>query len=162
MKTSQFFRFAGIFTALILVTGVAISGNNRGRFYQNNGQCINQISGLNQDQRTKITVLQQEHQKVMDELRQKRRSTTDFTQKEQVREEMNAEVLNYRNNVRSLLNASQQAQFDAFASSRGNQKNFTGQGGQRQGRGKGQGKGQGPGNCGFNGLNGPGPGVCIN
>lgn len=115
MKTSFISRFAGILFALALTSGIAFSGNDysgRGRNNAANATCVNRISGLTQKQKVQITDLRNNHQNAMNALREQRRSTTDLTQKDQIRKEMDTAVASHKSAVRALLNADQQAQFD--------------------------------------------------
>lgn len=140
MKTSFVSRFAGIFFALILTTGFAFSGNDYtggGRNNTTNATCVNRISGLTQEQKDQITNLRNSHQSVMNDLREKRRSTTDLAQKDQIRKEMDTVVANHRNAVRGLLNADQQKQYDQLARNGSGQQYGNGQGKQWRGSGSG-------------------------
>lgn len=135
MRTNRIKRFAGIFLALTVTTATAFSASNpqgKGRNKANGGTCINQISGLSQDQKVQITTMETTHQATMNTLRDKRQATTDATQKDQIRKEMDTEVSTHRSAVRALLNADQQKQFDQIARNGGTQQNFSNQGkGQR-------------------------------
>lgn len=118
MKTNFSLRFAGIFFALLLTTTFAFSGNDysgRGRNRGSNALCINRISGLTQEQKVQINDLRNNHQTVMDNLRQERRSTTDLNRKDQIGKQMDTQVSNHRNAMRALLNTDQQAQYDRLA-----------------------------------------------
>lgn len=139
MNTNRVKRFAGLLVALTVATTTAISGNNPGRV-RCNGTCFNQISNLSVDQKDQISKLRTEHQKNMDQLREKRRSTVDVSVKNQIGEEMNAENQKYRTIVKSLLTPDQQNQF----TSQGKGKN-QGRGNGSCGKGKGKGKGNGTG-----------------
>lgn len=147
MRTNRMKRFAGLVFALTVATTTAFSGNNQGRHCIARGRCTSQISNLTAEQKEKIGAMQSEHQKQMDQLRTKRRSTTDLSEKTQIRNEMNAENQNHREKVKSLLTPEQQTQFLC-----GNQGRGKGQGkgscsgkGQGKGSGKGQGSGSGSG-----------------
>ncbi len=135
MKTSRLNRFAWIFLALTVAALSAVSSNisqNKGRNNSTNATCINQISGLSQDQKDRITAMETQHQSAMNDFREKRRSTADATQKDQIRMQMNSQVESHRNAVRAILNADQQKQFDQIARNGGAQQNCGNQGkGQR-------------------------------
>lgn len=153
MKTSFNLRFAGIFMALILTAGIALSGNynnGKGRNRSANATCVNRISGLTQDQKDKITALATSHQTAMNNFRDQRRSTTDLAQKDQIRQQMNTEVTNHRSAVRALLTPDQQQQFDQLPRSNGSQGAGYGQGNNSRGSAKCNGGGQGNG-CGRRG-----------
>lgn len=117
MRTNFNLRFAGILLTLILTTELAFSGNDyfgRGRNRGANAVCVNRISGLTDAQNDQINNLRDNHQKLMDELHNQRRSTTDLAQKDQIRKQMDAEVATHRNAVRTLLTVDQQSQYDQF------------------------------------------------
>jgi len=146
MKKNLLNRFAGIFLALIVTAGSAVSSNNlesKGRYNTTNAACINQISGLSQDQKDRITAMETQHQSVMNELREKRRSTTDITQKDQIRKQMDEQVGNHRNAVKAILNADQQKQFDQIPRNGGAQNFCNGKGNQTRGSGICNGSGSG-------------------
>ncbi len=146
MRTSLLKRFAGIFLALFVTATVAVSSNNadgRGRNRTSGGSCVNSISGLNQEQKDQIISLNEGHQTAMNELREKRRSTSDLTQKDQIREQMNAQITTHKNAVKELLNANQQKQFDQIVGNGGSQQNYGKQGKRRQGSGTCNGSGSG-------------------
>jgi hypothetical protein len=146
MKTNFILRVAGIFMALLLTTGIAFSGNDyagRGRNHLANGTCVSRISGLSQDQKDRITALETQHQTTMNELREQRRSTTDVSQKDQVRKQMDSQIDSHRNAVRAILNPDQQKQFDQLPRNGGNQGYGRGQGNQAGGSGNCTGRGNG-------------------
>ncbi len=146
MNTNHLFRFAGILLALLVTAGSAVSSNNfdgRGRNRTTNATCVNQISGLTQDQKDRITAMATEHQTAMDKLRDERRSTTDVTRKDQIRQQMDTQVASHRNAVRALLNADQQKQFDQLPRNGGTQGYGKGKGNQSRGSGTCNGQGSG-------------------
>jgi hypothetical protein len=145
MKTSRLNRFAGILIALILTSGVAISGNNPDGKGKNNGMaeqtCINSISGLSEYQKQRITEMETQNKTVLNDLQEKRRSATEKTQKEEIRKQTEKQAETHRNAVTSVLSADQQKQFLQFHTNGGIQNNQ----GQKQGMGKGNGQGKGNG-----------------
>ena len=153
MNTNRLKRFAGLFIALTVATTTAFSGNNPGRNCANRGTCVNQISNLSVEQKEKISSYQVEHKKVMDQLREKCRSTTNLTLKAQTRDEMNSEKQKYQNNIKMSLTPEQQTQFTGSNQSRvkGQANGSCSGNGNRGGKGKGNGRGQGKGQGSRNG-----------
>lgn len=145
MKTSRLNRVAGLFLALIVTSGVAVSSNNLDGKGRNNSTsqetCINSISGLSGYQKDRIITMETQNQSVMNDLREKQHSASGKTQKEEIRKQMDKQVENHGNAIKTLLSADQQKQFIQFQSTGGNQ-NFQGQ---KQGAGKGSGRGNGSG-----------------
>jgi len=144
MKISRFNRFAGIFFALIVTAGVAVSSNNLDGKSRNNalqGSCIQSISGLSEYQKGRITSMEIQNQSAMTDLQEKRRSASGKTQKEEIRKQMDKQVESHGNAIKTLLSADQQRQYIQLQSNGGNS---TIQG-QKQGAGKGRGKGNGSG-----------------
>lgn len=145
MKTSRLNRVAGLFLALIVTSGVAVSSNNLDGKGRNNSTsqetCINSISGLSGYQKDRIITMETQNQSVMNDLREKQHSASGKTQKEEIRKQMDKQVENHGNAIKTLLSADQQKQFIQFQSTEGNQ-NFQGQ---KQGAGKGSGRGNGSG-----------------
>lgn len=145
MKTSRLNRVAGLFLALIVTSGVAVSSNNLDGKGRNNSTsqetCINSISGLSGYQKDRIITMETRNQSVMNDLREKQHSASGKTQKEEIRKQMDKQVENHGNAIKTLLSADQQKQFIQFQSTGGNQ-NFQGQ---KQGAGKGSGRGNGSG-----------------
>ncbi len=121
MKISKLQKFAGLFIALALGTmTISAQGYGRGNraFAQNNRNvtCVNYLSGLSDKQAEKITALETKHQEEMSVLRQKRRSTANWDEKNQVRDEMLENVASHREGVRNLLNKDQQKEYDQLLS----------------------------------------------
>ncbi|MFA5328335.1 MAG: hypothetical protein WC384_11140 [Prolixibacteraceae bacterium] len=144
MRTSPLKRFAGIFLALFVTATVAVSSNNsdgRGRNRTSGANCVRSISGLNQDQKDKIISMNAQHQATMNELREKRRSTIDQDEKNQIREQMVSQVATHRNEVKALLNPDQQKQFEQFPRNGNNQQFGNNGAGQRRGNGNCNGQG---------------------
>ena len=145
MKTNLLNRFAGLCLALILTAGVTVSGNNpdgKGR----NGSAaqqtsINSISGLSEYQKGRIVAMETQNQTVMNELREKQRSTTEKDEKKEIKKQMDKQAETHRNTVTSVLSADQQTQFLQFQTYGANQNTQS----QKQGMGKGAGHGNGSG-----------------
>ncbi|HZL08977.1 MAG TPA: hypothetical protein VFC65_03180 [Prolixibacteraceae bacterium] len=138
MKTKRLNRFAWIFLALTVAALSAVSSNTvdgKGRNRTANATCINQISGLSQDQKDQITALATKHQAAMNELRENRQSTTDVTQKDRVRKQMDTQIESHRNAVKALLTADQQKQFDQIPRNGNRQQNCVNQGNSQRGSG---------------------------
>jgi len=117
MNTSKLSKFAWAFFALVLGTATVFGQgrrNGNSMHYNQNQVCINQISDLSDDQKSKILEMDVIHQKEMAELRDERRSTTDAIEKNEIRGTMLKEVKAHRDAVKNLLTESQQKQFEAF------------------------------------------------
>ena len=145
MKTSLLNRFAWLCLALILSAGSAVSSNNPDGKDRNSEvtqqTCINSISGLSEYQKGRIVVMETQNQKVMNELREKQRSSTEKDEKKEIKKQMDKQAENHRNAVTSVLSADQQKQFLQFQTNGGIQNHQ----GQKQGMGKGSGHGKGNG-----------------
>lgn len=141
MKTSKLKKLAWAFFALAVTsTTLYAQGWNNGKQAGNgwNKTCLNQISDLSDEQKTKIDDLNETHQAKMAELRTQRQSTTDAIEKSEIRTTMLKSVKTHRDEVKSLLNAEQQKQYDQLQA-RGNNGNGRGNG-NFQGRGQGRGQ----------------------
>lgn len=155
---SKLIKFAWVFFALALGTTTLFAQGWRNGKQAGNGRsnyCINQVSGLTDEQKTKIDGLNETHQAKMGELRTQRQSTTDAIEKSEIRTTMLKNVKAHRNEVKSLLTAEQQKEYDLLQA-RGNYGNGRGNG-NFQGRGQGRGQ-QFAGNqgCGARGNRGGG------
>jgi len=140
MNVSKLSKLAWVFFALALgTTTVFAQGRGNGNRSVNcqNNSCINRVSGLNDNQKTKIDGLNETHQAKMDELRTKRQSTTDAIEKSEIRTTMLKNVKAHRDEVKSLLTAEQQKEWETLQSN----VNY----GKRCGNGNFQGRGQGRG-----------------
>lgn len=145
MNTNRSKRFAGLLIVLTVLTTTAFTGNNPGR-NNNRVNCINQISSLTDGQKEKIGTLQTDHQKTMDQLRRNRRSASDLTVKNHIREEMNAVNQKYHNELNSMLTPEQQNQLLSSNQGKGKrQAQGKGTCGKARGNSSGSGKGQGSG-----------------
>lgn len=117
MILSKLQKFAGAILVLALTTGTLSAQQGLGRNAALNGQnsvCLDRISGLTAKQSDKIRELDNKHQEEMAQLREERRSATDFNKKDEIRNEMLKKVENHRSEVRSLLNERQQEEFDSL------------------------------------------------
>ena len=144
MKISKLSKFAWIF--FVLATGTTTlfaqgwRNGNRSLVQNNqNAPCLNLISGLTEEQSTKITQLNEKHQEAMTEFRNERHSTIDAIEKNEIRGEMLKKVKAHREEVKGLLTEEQQKQYDQLYA-RGN--NFGNQRGNGNFRGRGQFRGQ--------------------
>ena len=141
MKTNFVKGFAGLAIALtVAVISVSASTGFEGQKRNNashTGDCASQLTGINQQQTEQINALETTHQATMAELREKRRATTDVAEKANIRSEMDAQVTKHRNDVKALLNADQQKQYDQLHAAGGKQL--------KQKKGKNNGNGQGSG-----------------
>lgn len=124
MKTNLLFRLAGIILALTVTAGSAVSTNNlnrKGNLRVPGQYCLNMISGITPDQQTKIIKLNSDHQSVMNDLREKRQSAADVSQKNQISKQMDSQIENHLKAVRSILSPDQQLQLNQFRLNQGNQ-----------------------------------------
>ena len=117
MKTSKLQKFAWVFFALALGTSTLFAQgwrNGNRAFAQNNENvtCINYLSDLTDEQVNEITALDEKHQKEMDVLRDKRRATTNWDEKDLIREEMLENIVDHRVEVKNLLTEDQQKEYD--------------------------------------------------
>lgn len=164
MKISKLHKFAWAFFALALATTTVFAqGYRNGNRVNNNqnGTCLEQISGLTEKQKTEIQELEQNHQKEMAELRDNRRGTVDAIEKNEIRGEMLKKVEAHQKSVKNLLTADQQKEYDNLHAQRNN---YQGNRGRNQNQqfarnnrgGRGNGAGYRNGNRGNNGRNGKG------
>lgn len=150
MKTSRLNRFAGIFLALIVTAGVAVSSNNpdgKGRNNSSQETCITSISGLSEYQKGRIIAMETQNQTVVNDLKEKQRAASGKTQREEIKKQMDNQLETHRNAVTSVLSADQQKQFLQFQTYGANQNSQN----QKQGMGKGKGQGNGSGGSRGNG-----------
>ena len=141
MKLSKLTKLAWVFFALAVTsTTLFAQGWRNGKQAGNdrNNNCINQVSGLTDEQKTKIDGLNETHQVKMGELRTQRQSTTDAIEKSEIRTTMLKNVKAHGDEVKSLLTAEQQKEYDLLQA-RGNYENGRGNG-NFQGRGQGRGQ----------------------
>lgn len=138
---SKLNKFAWVFFALALGTTTLFAQGWRNGKQAGNGMnnyCINQVSGLSDDQQAKIDGLNETHQVKMGELRTQRQSTNDAIEKSEIRTTMLKNVKAHRDEVKSLLTAEQQKEYDLLQAC-GNYGNGRGNG-NFQGRGQGRGQ----------------------
>ena len=144
MTTSRINRVAGTFLALIVTAGVAVSSNNPDGKNRNNSHqesCITSISGLSEYQKDRIIVMETQNQKVMNELRERQHSASGKAQREEIKKQIDKQIENHGNTIKTVLSADQQRQYIQFQSNGGNPNPQ----GQRQGAGEGSGRGSGSG-----------------
>ena len=138
---SKLTKLAWVFFALAVTSTTLFAqgwGNGKQAGNGRNNNCINQISGLNDEQKTKIDGLNETHQAKMEELRIQRQSTTDAIEKSEIRTTMLKNVKAHRDEVKSLLTAEQQKDYDLLQA-RGNYGKGRGNGNfQSRGQGRGQ------------------------
>lgn len=128
LKSITWVAFIGIM--LMATQSFAQRGNRTNR--ANN--CCQNIPGLTEEQNQQIQELRTAHLNEMAELRQERRSTADWDQKDEVRDQMLQKQEEHKNEVRALLNDDQKAYFDANYQKWGNR-----DGNRKGNRGKGAG-----------------------
>ena len=90
--------------------------NGNGNGY---GICLNFLSDLTNEQKEKIVELESTHQVAMAELRVKQRLTFEPIEKNEIRGEMLKKIKTHRDEVRNLLTAEQQKQYDALHAQNG-------------------------------------------
>ena len=119
MKISKLSKFAWAFFVLALGNAPAFS---QGYKYQNNRNisqqfpCLTRISDLTSEQKIRILELDENHQKVMDELRTERRSVYDFERKNEIREKMQKVKEVHQSDVKNVLTQNQQREYDLIRS----------------------------------------------
>lgn len=115
MKTSKLIYVVGGFFVLMLAATTAF-GQGRGtgnRHYQEQSAgCVYSIAGLTEKQQEQVEKMQNKHQEVMAELREKRRSTINEIEKSEIRTSMLKKVEAHRKAVRSVLTEEQQKEYD--------------------------------------------------
>lgn len=115
MKTIKLQKFVWVFFALALgTTSVFAQGWKNGNRVniQHNGMCLEQISGLTEEQKTQIWGMAENHQTAMAELRNSRRETVDAIEKNEIRGNMLKKVESLQTAVKNLLSVEQQKQYD--------------------------------------------------
>ena len=151
MKISKLTKLAGVFFALALGTTTILGQGWRynNRINQDQVQpCLNQILGLTDEQKSKIDELNKSHQQEMAKLREQRQSTADAIEKSEIRTTMLKNIKAHRDEVKSLLNADQQQEYDSI-NARGNYYKGQRDNGRFGRMGQGQGRQQFAGNCGY-------------
>lgn len=117
MKISKLQKFAWVFFALALGTSTLFAQgwrNGNRAFAQNNEKitCVNYLSDLTDEQLETITALENKHQEQMDVLRDKRRATTNWDEKDLIREEMLERIVDHRAEVKKQLTEDQQKEYE--------------------------------------------------
>lgn len=126
---------------LILITFATQSFGQRGT---NTNNCCQNIPNLTEKQENQIAELRSGHMEKMAELRQERRVTANFDEKEKIRETMLEQRESHRKEIRALLTEEQLAYFDKNYR---NMKNYNARdynncGNNKARKGKGNGRGQ--------------------
>ncbi len=111
-----------------------------------NGNCINSIPNLTEQQKTKIQQLQTSHKNEMATLRQQKQSATTIEKRAEVEKQMIDKRTAHYAEIRSQLTDPQKTAFDQYIAS-------------NNGKGSGNKNGKG-GNCGKGNGNGKGCGGC--
>lgn len=152
MKTSDLRKLFWVFFALVVTTASVFSqGWRNGNKVQNNQNqpCLEQISNLSEKQVQEIEKLEKVHQGSMTELRTQRRSTSNAIEKSEIRTEMLKKVETHQNEVKNLMSAEQQKEYELLHNNGGKNQRFA-QNGNGRNRGNGnfankgcQGKGSG-------------------
>jgi len=131
MKISKLHKFAWVLFALATATTTVFAQGGRNGNNGNNGQnmiCLEQISDLSDDQKSKMQELENNHQEKMTALREKRQSSNDAIEKNEIRGEMLKNVKAHREGVKNLLNEEQQKQYDQLFTGNSSYQNQRGNG----------------------------------
>lgn len=113
MKTLKSIAIIAIAGLMLMATQSYAQRGNRGNRMNRAATCYQDIPNLTENQSQQIQELRTTHLNTMAELRQERRSTTDWDQKSAVREQMLQKQESHKNQVRALLNDEQKSWFDA-------------------------------------------------
>mgnify|MGYP001025394182 FL=1 len=113
MKTLRSIAIIAVTGLMLMATQSYAQRGNRGNRMNRAGTCYQNIPNLTEQQSQQIQELRTAHLNTMTELRQERRSTTDWDQKEVIREKMLQKQQSHKNQVRALLNDEQKSWFDA-------------------------------------------------
>lgn len=134
-----------IVLAVLLMATTTIFAQRGNRAAANS--CCMDIPGLTEQQKTQITNLEQLHKKDMQAMRDARRKSGSYTDRDAYQAAVDQKVTDHRNAVKNLLNADQKVIFDNIQAQGGQGKNQQANmrrgGGQRramQGGGRGQGR----------------------
>lgn len=149
MKNRKLKRLVGTFIVLmasmaaVSAQGWRSANNARNTTNVQNQTCLNYLSDLTEDQKTKITALEKSHQEAIAELRTERRSTVDAIEKNEIRGEMLKKVKAHRTAVKNLLTETQQKEYELLHARNNNFRNqqFQGNRGNRRGNNQGFGRG---------------------
>ncbi len=115
MKISKLSKFAWVIFALASGNSPIFAqgfGHQNNRSFSSGEPCLTQISDLSADQKDKILEMGNVQQETMAELRNERRATTDFTEKQEIRDKMLARVEEHQSEVKNLLTENQQKEYD--------------------------------------------------
>ena len=115
MKTKKFKKAAMLAVIVLLaITSVqALPGNPQSdNINAVRTTCVNSIPGLSQEQTNTILKMEADHQKVMDQLRDQRRATTNEKTKAEIRLEMINQRDAHRAEVQKLLTPEQQVAYN--------------------------------------------------
>lgn len=130
---AQHIKFASPILILLLISALNVSagfGNrNHSTATTNQTDCLEYLPNLSSDQIKAISQLDEQHQKVMDQLRTERRSTSDERSKTEIRLKMLDQRDVHRAEVKKLLSPEQQLAFDQ--NHRANEGKFQANGHQR-------------------------------
>lgn len=115
MKNSKLVKLAWVFIAL-MASSTSIFAQGWGNGARANGgqnlMCLDYLSNLTENQKTKIEELEKSHQQTMAQFRNERRSTTDLAEKDEIRDEMLEKVNAHRAQVKNLLTDEQKKEYD--------------------------------------------------
>ena len=130
-------------TAAVSAQGWRNANNARNTNVAQNQTCLNYLSNLTEDQKTKIADLEKSQQETMVQLRTDRRSTVDAIEKNEIRGEMLKKVKAHRTAVKNLLTETQQKEYELLHARNNNFRNqqFQGNRGNRRGNNQGFGRG---------------------
>lgn len=115
MKISKLRKLAWVTIALALGTTTLFAQGSR---YNNNrnlskeNACLNQISKLSEEQKNQILKLENNHQEIMAQFRNDRRSAAEIDEKNEIRGAMLKQIDVHQEEVKSLLTESQQKEYD--------------------------------------------------
>lgn len=137
MNNSKLKNVAWVFFALVLTTTTVFaqdSGYRNRNFPGQNGTCLELISNLSEKQKTQIQKLEENHQTEIAELRKNRRASFDETKKNEIRNEMLERVATHQSEVKDLLSADQQKEYELLHARGTNFRNQNGKNFQKGGR----------------------------
>mgnify|MGYP002396188439 CR=1 FL=1 len=136
MKTLKSTTVLAMIGLLLMATQSYAQRGNRANRANRMNNCYQDIPNLTEKQSQQIQEMRTAHFNQMAELRNERRSTANWDQKDAVRERMLQKQQEHRNEIRSLLTDDQKTWFDS---------NYQKYRNNRSGRGNGS---RGNGNCG--------------
>jgi len=115
-------RLVIIILAGVFVIGTAAIADNQ------SDHCTTRLKGLTAQQVEKINQMEDQHQKIMDNLRDERRSTTNWMEKDKIRAKMLEQKENHYSQLKKVLTAEQWAEFESLHQGRNGQNHGNGQG----------------------------------